>query len=301
MHLPTVFTVLALTIVTAQAQEATATPSPSPASTGGNVTAAVAETVTEATAVEGNTTVTQAAEQVVEQVTATEGNTTVTETAEEVVDEVTTTTGNTTVTETTEQVVEEVTTTTGNATTEVSETVAESVTESVTTTGNATAAGNSTTEDVIPLPDESAPAETPIVSEGELSTDGDAAFLDPATAPTEDLAVNPDLPPAPTGPTSSELSRNQRVRYQEVRTQAEKDPAVLAMREKAAKARTFEDERAALREYYRLLFARMRKIDKSLSARCNVMERAYIARLAQSRLEPTIPLNPPPTPEPLAD
>jgi hypothetical protein len=29
------------------------------------------------------------------------------------------------------------------------------------------------------------------------------------------------------------------------------------------------------------------------------METAYLRRLAQERLEPTIPLNPPPTPEPL--
>jgi hypothetical protein len=29
------------------------------------------------------------------------------------------------------------------------------------------------------------------------------------------------------------------------------------------------------------------------------MEDAYIRRLAQDRLEPTIPLNPPPTPEPI--
>jgi len=42
-------------------------------------------------------------------------------------------------------------------------------------------------------------------------------------------------------------------------------------------------------------------VDKDLSARCDVMEKAYLARLAQMRLEPTIPLNPPPTPVPLSE
>lgn len=206
--------------------------------------------------------------------------------------------GNATITE---QVTESVTETSGNTT--VTEEVTATVEETVTASGNVTQSANATSEDVIPLPQDSAPADAPIVSEGEVTPAGsDASFLDPASAPAnEDLAVNPDLPPAPSGPTAGEQSRALKVRYQEVRTEAEKDPAVRAMREKASKARTFEDERAALREYYRLLFARMRKIDKSLSARCDVMERAYIARLAQTRLEPTIPLNPPPTPESLAD
>jgi hypothetical protein len=54
-----------------------------------------------------------------------------------------------------------------------------------------------------------------------------------------------------------------------------------------------------MREYYRLLFKKIVAIDKSLAEKCKVMETAYLRRLAQERLEPTIPLNPPPTPEPL--
>ncbi len=222
----------------------------------------------------------------------------ITETVTETVTETTPdASGNVTVTE---QVTETVTETTGNTT--VTEEATATLEETI-PAGNVTQTANATGEDVIPLPQDSAPADAPIVSEGEVTPAGsDASFLDPAASPVgEDLAVNPDLPPAPSGPTAGEQSRALKVRYQEVRTEAEKDPAVRAMREKASKARTFEDERAALREYYRLLFARMRKIDKSLSARCDVMEKAYIARLAQTRLEPTIPLNPPPTPESLAD
>ena len=40
-------------------------------------------------------------------------------------------------------------------------------------------------------------------------------------------------------------------------------------------------------------------IDPALEKKCKMMEEAYIRRLAQTRLEPTIPLNPPPTPKPL--
>ncbi|MGA7213561.1 MAG: hypothetical protein WBX20_05070, partial [Terrimicrobiaceae bacterium] len=81
--------------------------------------------------------------------------------------------------------------------------------------------------------------------------------------------------------------------------QADKDPKVISLLQQAEQARTFEEQRAALREYYRLLFKKIVAIDKSLAEKCRVMEIAYIRRLAQERLEPTIPLNPPPTPEPL--
>jgi hypothetical protein len=71
--------------------------------------------------------------------------------------------------------------------------------------------------------------------------------------------------------------------------------------EQSKAAKSFEDERAALREYYRLLFKKMKKADKDLTARCDRLEQAYLARLAQTRVEPTIPLNPPPTPAPLSE
>jgi hypothetical protein len=45
----------------------------------------------------------------------------------------------------------------------------------------------------------------------------------------------------------------------------------------------------------------MRKLDNTLSKKCDLMEKTYLARLAQTRVEPTIPLEPPPKPEPLAN
>jgi len=169
------------------------------------------------------------------------------------------------------------------------------------------AASPAADEDMIPLPPESGAAESPIVSESEVApvlrpgpgeSLPDSAFADPN-------AVIPDEPGAaaagPSGPSAGELERKLKIRYREVRTEMEKDPAVRSLWDQAQSATSFEDERAALREFYRLLFKKMKKVDKDLTARCDAMERAYINRLAQTRQEPTIPLNPPPTPEPLGN
>ena len=131
---------------------------------------------------------------------------------------------------------------------------------------------------------------------------GEAMPDEPFTQPD---AIIPDERPAapPAVPTTfesaQEKARQLSIRYREVRVQAEKDPKVVNLFEQAEKAKTLEDQRAAMREYYRLLFKKIAAIDKSLAEKCKVMETAYIRRLAQERLEPTIPLNPPPTPEPL--
>jgi hypothetical protein len=127
----------------------------------------------------------------------------------------------------------------------------------------------------------------------------------PDGAYTQPEALIPDVgppaapPPAVSFESAQEKARQLSIRYREVRVQAEKDPGVVSLLEQANGARTMEDQRAALRQYYRLLFKKIASIDKSLTEKCKVMEMAYIRRLAQERLEPTIPLNPPPTPEPL--
>lgn len=125
----------------------------------------------------------------------------------------------------------------------------------------------------------------------------DAAFTDPNAIIPDSGPVPPSMPKVAENPQSK--TRELIVRYREVRVQADKDPQVLAMYKKSVAATTDEDKRAALREYYRLLFKKMIEIDSSLTVRCQGMEAAYLRRLAQERLEPTIPLNPPPTPEPL--
>jgi hypothetical protein len=134
----------------------------------------------------------------------------------------------------------------------------------------------------------------------DLAPSIDQAMPDDAfTAPN---AVIPDEAPPPVGQAldnAQERLRLQSIRYKEVRIQVEKDPKVKSLLSQSVSAKTPEDKRAALREYYRLLFKKMVAVDKSLESKCAEMEHAYIRRLAQERLEPTIPLNPPPTPEPI--
>jgi hypothetical protein len=127
----------------------------------------------------------------------------------------------------------------------------------------------------------------------------------PDEAYTQPEALVPDVgpvgpPPPPVSfESAQEKARQLSIRYREVRVQAEKDPGLVSLLEQANRARSLEEQRAALRQYYRLLFKKITSIDKSLAEKCKVMETAYIRRLAQERVEPTIPLNPPPTPEPL--
>lgn len=166
-------------------------------------------------------------------------------------------------------------------------------------------------EEVIPLPPDPGSTGTPIVSEGEMPNLAkppagtaplpDSAFTDPNGVIPDATSATPTEPPPPAGPSAEELQRKLKIRYRDVRAQVEKDPAVSSLLDQAKKAKTFEDERAAYREYYRLLFRKMKKADKDLTSRCDAMEKAYIARLAQSRIEPTIPLNLPPKPEPLGN
>ncbi|MBM3856879.1 MAG: hypothetical protein FJ390_02825 [Verrucomicrobia bacterium] len=86
-----------------------------------------------------------------------------------------------------------------------------------------------------------------------------------------------------------------KVRYNEVRTQVEKEEAVVALRQAADKATTPEGQRQTLKAYYELLFKRMKQIDPSLSERCDVMQGAYLRRIEQNGVEPTIPLTLPAT------
>jgi hypothetical protein len=167
-------------------------------------------------------------------------------------------------------------------------------------------------DDVIPLPADAGGVDTPMVSETDVPASAtekpgtgeqtpDSAFTDPnAVIPEESGATGVPPPPA-AGPSAGEIQRKLKIRYNEVKVQAGKDPAVQSLWEQAQAAKTPEDERAAYREYYRLLFKKMKKIDKDLTEKCEIMERAYLTRLAQTRVEPTIPLNPPPMPEPLGN
>jgi len=148
-----------------------------------------------------------------------------------------------------------------------------------------------------------------ILSEQDLNLTGeipaplesDSDFVDPnAVIPVQSTDISA-IDPRTAAPSDEEQDRKLKIAYREARTKAEKDAAITSFREQAESANTFEAERAAYREYYRALFKKMKQLDKSLSKKCDLMEKTYLARLAQTRIEPTIPLEPPPRPKALAN
>ena len=91
--------------------------------------------------------------------------------------------------------------------------------------------------------------------------------------------------------------QEQKARYYAVKVKADKEEDLISLQDKATKAKNEEARRQALRQYYDLLAKRMKKIDGSLSDWIDTMHSAYLRRLAQDRLEPTVPLNVPPSPD----
>ncbi len=89
--------------------------------------------------------------------------------------------------------------------------------------------------------------------------------------------------------------QDQKARYYTAKVKADKDEELSSLLEKADKAKSDEAKRQALHQYYDLLAKRMKKIDASLSDWIDTMHAAYLRRLEQVRVEPTIPLNPPPS------
>lgn len=162
-----------------------------------------------------------------------------------------------------------------------------------------------TDADILPEPTDAslgAPIETP----GDALPSDDVAPTDlpnPDSLIPSGTADAEEGPPAPPTVTENKFDKDRKlqVRYQEVKLQALKDPAVRSLNDQAEKAKTDEMKRQALREYYRLLFAKMTAIDANLKMKCDTMEQAYLRRLGQYRVAPSIPLSPPPTPEPLAN
>lgn len=156
--------------------------------------------------------------------------------------------------------------------------------------------------DILPEPSD-ANLGAPVEGTEPLPTDSVA----PSDLPNPDSLIpegpggGSDVPPPPAVAQENkyEKQRKLQVRYEQVRLQALKDPAIRSLREQADAAKTDEGKRQALREYYRLLYAKMESIDSSLKDKCEAMLQAYLRRLGQFRVTPTIPLNPPPTPAPL--
>ena len=106
------------------------------------------------------------------------------------------------------------------------------------------------------------------------------------------------LPPSPINTAGNEETQRQqqKSRYYSVKVKADKDEDLSSLLTQADKAKSDEVKRQALREYYDLLAKRMKKIDPSISDWIDTMHSAYLRRLDQARVEPTIPMSLPPAP-----
>ncbi|MFV0337153.1 MAG: hypothetical protein ACK5LK_02770 [Chthoniobacterales bacterium] len=178
-------------------------------------------------------------------------------------------------------------------------------------------------EAVEPVPVEPAPVETeaaveteqtmeliPLPEGTEAVMEEDQAFVELPVEPSaadESTFPSPDMIPPPLDSADFDapgggVEKTQREILQEYKTlriKIEKDPEVRSLANQAANARTDEEKRQARRAYYRLLFAKMRKAgEESLLPKIDTMEHAYLVALEQARLEPSLPLSPPPTPNP---
>ena len=99
--------------------------------------------------------------------------------------------------------------------------------------------------DAIPL-EGGAPLETAPIRPDEGMPD-EALTRPEALIPDERPSVPPAVPP--TFESAQEKARQISIRYREVRVQAEKDPKVVSLLQQAERAKTLEDQRAAMREY----------------------------------------------------
>lgn len=141
-------------------------------------------------------------------------------------------------------------------------------------------------------PDPSAPA----ANSGQGSTGENPPPSDPNS-----LIPPPAEPeqPSPINAAGNEEKQrqDQKTRYYSAKVKADKEEGLASLLQKADKAKSEEAKRQTLREYYDLLAKRMKKIDPSISEWVDTMHAAYLRRLAQVKIEPTIPVNVPPLPD----
>lgn len=154
---------------------------------------------------------------------------------------------------------------------------------------------------VTPVPPEQVPAVAPVTPDPAAppanSGQGTSGENPPASDPNS-LIPPPAEPeqPSPINAAGNEEKQrqDQKSRYYTAKVKADKEEGLASLLQKSEKAKSDEAKRQALREYYDLLAKRMKKIDPSLSEWVDTMHAAYLRRIAQVRLEPTIPVNVPP-------
>lgn len=121
---------------------------------------------------------------------------------------------------------------------------------------------------------------------------------------TTGMMIEPPEPQIPARPPlledPSEAERKTRVQFRKVKAVLDRDPQLIELQDMADSASTPEDRRAARRAYYALFFQKVRKADPKLSDYADRLEKSSLVDLYQTRIEPTVALNPPPQPQPQA-
>lgn len=128
-------------------------------------------------------------------------------------------------------------------------------------------------------------------------------FLIPDNLPQNTKPQGSEIPQPSSNPSSSTRSKpsktqvaedevKQRIQYRLAKNKAVRDPAVQAAWDEAEQAKTDLEKREAMKRYYTLLNARIRKIDSSLSKVAIERQTDATRRLGQTRIDPTEPLNP---------
>jgi hypothetical protein len=120
-----------------------------------------------------------------------------------------------------------------------------------------------------------------------LMPDQAPSLVKPETATTEP-AVDPAKKRTKTSKTEVfEQDQAEKIRFRQVHTQALADRNLEALWDKANVARKDADKRTILKEYYKLLYARMAKIDPTLKKLIDLQATVAEHRLTQSHITPT--------------
>ena len=111
--------------------------------------------------------------------------------------------------------------------------------------------------------------------------------------------IPPPVEPSQPSPINSagneeKQRQDQKAKYYAAKVKADKEEGLASLLTKSEKARSDETKREILREYYDLLAKRMKKIDPSISDWIDTMHAAYLRRIQQIRVEPSIPQGLPP-------
>jgi len=139
----------------------------------------------------------------------------------------------------------------------------------------------------------------PMDGDGSLPGEENIFGADLFGAPDMFMPPMPDIPEVPPMiEDPKELERKMRVKLRRIKARLGQDPQLLELQDMARRAPTPEDHRAARRAYYALFFDKVRRADPSLADFADKLEEGSLAGLYQTRIEPTLALNPPPQPQP---